>query len=81
MGYRFRYNTERIDKIQFVCTKPGLEDKQENYFIMSYLLTYENGETKLRIIQEDNRRDAIQEEPQDGENPILKTLKQLAETN
>ncbi|HEX8546888.1 MAG TPA: hypothetical protein VF691_08000 [Cytophagaceae bacterium] len=48
---------------------------------MSYLLTYENGETKLRIIQEDNRRDAIQEEPQDGENPILKTLKQLAETN
>ena len=58
---------------------PGLEDKPENYFIMSYVLTSENGQTKLEIIQEDNRSNAVQEEPQGEENPILKSLKELAE--
>jgi hypothetical protein len=58
-----------------------LEDKPENYFIMSYILTSENGKTKLEIIQEDNRPTAVQEEPQGEENPVLKSLKELAEKN
>ena len=48
---------------------------------MSYVLTEENGQTKLEIIQEDNRPNAAQEEPQGEENPVLKLLKQLAESN
>ena len=60
---------------------PGLEDKPENYFIMSYILTEEKGQTRLEIIQEDNRPNATQEEPQGEENPVLKSLKQLAETD
>ena len=61
--------------------RPDLEDKPENYFVMSYLLIADNEQTKLEIIQNDNRPGAVQEEPQGEENPILQGLKQIAETN
>ena len=70
-----------IVKYSLFAPRPDLEDKPENYFIMSYVLTEENGQTKLEIIQEDNRPNAVQEEPQGEENPVLKLLKQLAESN
>ena len=60
--------------------RPDLEDKPENYFVMSYVLTAENGQTKLEVIQEDNRQNAIQEEPQGEENPILNSLKALVKS-
>jgi hypothetical protein len=46
---------------------------------MNYVLTAENGQTKLEIIQEDNRPNAVQEEPQGEENPILQSLKHSVE--
>lgn len=61
--------------------RPDLEDKPENYFEMVYTLTERNGQTNLEIIQEDNRPNAVQEEVQGEDNPILKMLKQIAETN
>ncbi|MEO8771070.1 MAG: hypothetical protein ABI402_13315 [Ferruginibacter sp.] len=48
---------------------------------MSYIFTPKNGQTLLEIIREDNRSNAIQEEQQGEENPVLKTLKEVAETN
>ncbi|QLC66965.1 SRPBCC domain-containing protein [Flavobacterium sp. LPB0248] len=60
--------------------RPGLEDKPENYFIMSYVLSEENQKTKLEIIQEDNRPGAVQEKPQGEENPILQALKVVIES-
>jgi hypothetical protein len=60
--------------------RPGLEDSPENYFIMSYILTTENEQTKLEIIQEDNRPNAVQEAPQGEENPVLQSLKKVAES-
>ncbi|MCK9410295.1 MAG: SRPBCC domain-containing protein [Bacteriovoracaceae bacterium] len=68
-------------KYSLFAPRPGLEDKPENYFIMNYILTNENGQTKLEIIQEDNRPNAVQEKPQGEENPILQSLKQIAETH
>ncbi len=67
-------------KYSLFSPRPDLEDKPENYFVMSYILTEENGNTKLEIIQEDNRPNAVQEAQQGEENPILKSLKDLAET-
>jgi uncharacterized protein YndB with AHSA1/START domain len=58
---------------------PGLEDKPENYFVMSYMLYPENGQTKLEIIQEDNRPTAVQQAVQGEENPVLGNLKRVAE--
>lgn len=59
--------------------RPGLEDKPENYFIMSYILTEVDGQTELQIKQEDHRPDAVQEAPQGEENPVLQALKKVAE--
>ncbi len=61
--------------------RPDLDDKPENYFEMIYTLTEQSGKTNLEIIQEDNRPNAVQEEPQGEENPILKSLKDIAEAN
>ena len=61
--------------------RPDLEDKPENYFEMNYVLTAENGSTKLVILQIDNRPGARQEEPQGVENPVLQLLKETAESN
>jgi uncharacterized protein YndB with AHSA1/START domain len=66
-------------KYSLFAPGPELEDKPENYFMMSYVLTGENGQTRLEIIQEDNRLNAVQEEQQGEENSILKSLKELAE--
>ena len=68
-------------KYSLFAPRPDLEDKPENYFVMSYVLTANNGQTKLEIIQEDNRPNAVQEEPQGEENPVLKSLKEIAETD
>lgn len=68
-------------KYSLFAPRPGLEDKRENYFEMIYSLTADNGQTKLEIIQEDNRPNSVQEDEQGEENPILKMLKQIAETN
>ncbi len=67
-------------KYSLFAPRPDLEDKPENYFVMSYVLTEENGNTKLEIIQEDNRLNAVQQQQQGEENPILIALKNLAET-
>ena len=71
------------DSIEYslFAPRPDLEDKPENYFTMSYTLTSENGQTKLEIVQEDNRPNAVQEKPQGEENPILQSLKKIAESN
>ncbi|MDR9854964.1 SRPBCC family protein [Paenibacillus sp. VCA1] len=61
--------------------RPGLEDKPENYFIMSYILSEEGGSTLLRIEQEDNRPGATQEvrESEEDEQSVLGMLKKLVE--
>ncbi len=68
-------------KYRLFAPRPDLEDKPENYLIMTYVLTQQDGHTQLEIIQEDNRPNAVQEEPQGEENPVLKSLKELAEAD
>jgi uncharacterized protein YndB with AHSA1/START domain len=60
--------------------RPDLEDLPENYFKMTYTLSTENQQTRLEILQDDHRPNAKQEAPQGEENPILKGLKDLAES-
>jgi len=80
-GQVLEFTPVELLKYSLFAPRPGLEDKPENYFIMSYVLTTENGQTKLQIIQEDTRPGAIQEEPQGAENPILQSLKKVTESN
>ena len=66
-------------KYSLFAPRPGLEDKPESYFIMTYSLTNKNGETVLKIIKEDSRENVIEEEAESEENPVLKLLKEVAE--
>ncbi|GLV60206.1 hypothetical protein KDH_70280 [Dictyobacter sp. S3.2.2.5] len=64
---------------------PGMEDKPENYFTMTYTLDEVDGQTTLTIIQEDPHQQELQEQTEsqqaaeESENSILVTLKKLAE--
>ncbi len=58
-------------KYSLIAPRPDLEDKPENYFMMSYVLTTVDEATKLDIIQEDNRPNTVQEAPQNETNPIM----------
>ena len=66
-------------KYSLFAPRPDLEDKPENYFIMNYILSNENGKTKLEIIQDYNLPFYVQENPQVEENTILNYLKTVAE--
>lgn len=68
-------------KYNLFAPQPGVEDKPENYFIMSYVLLPENSATRLKIIREDNKLGADQEEELDEENAILQALKSVVETD
>ncbi|MET3288364.1 UNVERIFIED_CONTAM: uncharacterized protein YndB with AHSA1/START domain [Brevibacillus sp. OAP136] len=60
--------------------RPGLEDKPENYFIMSYSLTDKDQSTLLSIKQTDNRPGASEQDSnEDGDNAILNALKAVVE--
>ncbi len=80
-GKVLEYKSNQSVSYSLFAPRPGIEDKPENYFIMSYVLSAENGQTKLEIIHEDNRPNAVQEAPQGEENPVLQMLKNIAETN
>lgn len=79
-GTVLEYTPPQKLRYSLFAPTPELEDLPENHFEMIYLLTADNKQTKLEIIQEDKRTNAIQEDEQGTENPILKMLKQVAET-
>ena len=70
--------TNELIKYNLFTPAPGHEDKAENYCITSYVLTNDNGQTRLEIIQEDNRPNAFT--PGTLE-PILVSLKKIVEAN
>lgn len=73
----------RLVRYSLFAPRPGLEDKPENYFVMSYRLREEDGSTLLEIEQEDNRPNAgepsAQEDEEAEENPVLAALRRVAE--
>ncbi|MES1217654.1 MAG: SRPBCC domain-containing protein [Bacteroidota bacterium] len=79
-GKVLEFRPYQIIKYSLFAPRPNLEDKPENYFVMSYVLNEEDGHIRVEIIQEDNRPGAIQNEPQGEENPVLSALKSLIES-
>lgn len=80
-GTVMEFNPFRNLKYNLFAPRPDLEDKPENYFEMEYILTEKDIGTELQIIQKDNRKGAKQEEEQGEENPVLKNLKSLIESD
>ncbi len=70
---------QKLIHYSLFAPRPDLEDKPENYFFMKYIITVEKINSRLDIIQEDNRPGAVQEAPQGEENPVMAGLKALIE--
>jgi hypothetical protein len=77
-GTVLELRTNELIKYNLFTPRPDLEDKIENYCITSYVLTNDNGQTQLAIIQEDNRPNSF---TGGTLQPILVSLKAIAETN
>jgi uncharacterized protein YndB with AHSA1/START domain len=60
--------------------RPGLEDRPENYFTMTYELTDSGEGTRVRFIHEDPREADDGHDESDEENPVLTSLRAVAES-
>ena len=69
---------ERLVKYTLFAPRPGLDEKPENTFIMTYLLEEANGQTTLTITQDDPREQP-HEQAEEEENSVLNSLKKLVE--
>ncbi len=69
----------KLVKYTLFVPRPGLDDKPENYFTMTYTLAEINGKTTLTIIQDDPREQQPEEQAEDDENSVLNVLKKLVE--
>ena len=67
-------------RFSLFAPRPGLEDRLENYFTMTYELTDVTGGTRVTFIHEDPRElDGI-ENNVDEDDPVLTALRDVAET-
>jgi uncharacterized protein YndB with AHSA1/START domain len=65
-------------KYSLFTPRAGLEDRPENYCVTSYVLSDDNGQSRVEIIQEDNRPYGFAPPTL---KPILSALKSVAEQN
>lgn len=77
-GTILNIRTNELLKYNLFTPAPGIEDKQENYNITSYILTNDNGQTHVELIQEDNRPFGFSPATL---KPILVALKKVVEGN
>jgi len=78
-GKVLEFTPYEIIKYTLFVPVQDLEDKPENYFTMSYVLSQNSDSVHLLINQEDHRPGSVQDEPNGEENEILNALKALLE--
>ncbi|MWV43034.1 ATPase [Paenibacillus sp. HJL G12] len=74
----------KLIKYTLFAPRPGVEDKPENYFVMSYILTEDGGNTLLSIEQNDTRPGSdseVQESQDDDSGSVLSVLKHMVEAS
>jgi uncharacterized protein YndB with AHSA1/START domain len=70
----------RLLRYSLFAPRPGLEDRRENRFVMTYRLDERDGSTELAIVQEDPREPGdVEEAGDENGNAVLLALKELVE--
>jgi uncharacterized protein YndB with AHSA1/START domain len=69
---------KELIKYNLFTPRPDLEDRIENYCVTCYVISDDNGETRIQLIQEDNRPGGFVAQTLDR---ILELLKEVAEAN
>ncbi len=65
--------------MKYTYLSAGLEDKAENYAVITYELSPENGKTRMTVIQEGARDQKALEHSKEGWTSILANLKKVVE--
>jgi uncharacterized protein YndB with AHSA1/START domain len=71
---------ERLVRSELFAPRPGLDDRPEHRFTMSYLLEEAGGGVRLSVVQHDDRPGASPESEESDGGEILAGLKRLAES-
>jgi len=77
-GTILEMRTNELIKYNLFTPAPGMQDKLDHYNITSYILSSDNGQTKIELIQEDNRPFGFAPATL---KPILVALKKVVEGN
>jgi len=65
-------------KYNLFTPRPDLQDSKENYCVTSYVISEDNGKTRIELIQEDNRSGGFVAQ---SLVRILESLKEVAEAH
>jgi uncharacterized protein YndB with AHSA1/START domain len=68
-------------KYTYWSSMSGIEDKPENYVIVTYRLSEVQGKTKVTITQENIESDDMRKHSEENWNKVLSDLKNLLERN
>ena len=82
-GTVLSFEPEQSLKYSLFAPRPGLEDRPENYFFMTYLLEEADGVTRVSFVNDDPRGSTGPDQPSDDEDEagkaVLQQLKSLLE--
>jgi len=66
-------------KYDYWSSMSGIEDKPENYVIITYLLSGEDGNVNLTVLQENIRDEKMKTHSEENWNKVLQGLKKVVE--
>ena len=78
-GNILKIESEKILQYNYWSWFSGLEDKEENYSIVTYELNDENGKTRLSLTQENFANEQSKEHSDKNWNIILNQMKEIIE--
>ena len=78
-GNILKIETEKIIRYNYWSGFSGLEDKEENYSIVTYELNDENGKTRLSLTQENLANEQSKEHSDKNWDIVLSQMKEIIE--
>lgn len=80
-GIVLAYNHEEMLQYSYWSSMSGIEDKPENYVILTYRIGGEDGKVTVTIIQENIPDEKMRDHSIENWKKVLKSLKDLLEAN
>ncbi len=75
-----KFEPEKELEYTYLSSFSGLEDKEDNYSLVSYKLKEEEGETTLSLCQQGFANEEAQKHSEAGWQGVLESIKKLVET-
>jgi uncharacterized protein YndB with AHSA1/START domain len=73
------FEPQKLIRYNYWSSMSGIEDKPENYFVLTYKLSAEGNKTKLEIIQENIPDEKTKAHSEENWKMVLENLKKVVE--